>query len=115
MTWGAESYCGVPLLDSSGACVGHLAIMDDKPMLDGLRGLAILRIFAARARAEIERLHAEAAHQPTPSVRRWSGPSPPREPPLGPRAEPSPRRPRGEPRKLRPLRPSPGLFPTRSS
>src|SRR5215471_14960294 len=61
VTWGAESYCGVPLLDSSGTCVGHLAIIDDKPMFDGPRGLAILRIFAVRARAEIERLHAEAA------------------------------------------------------
>jgi len=59
--WGAESYCGVPLVDSSGTCVGHLAIMDDKPMLDGPRGMAILRIFAARARAEIARLRAEAA------------------------------------------------------
>jgi GAF domain-containing protein len=61
VTWGAESYCGVPLLDSAGTCVGHLAIMDDKPMQDGPRGLAILRIFAVRARAEIERLRAEAA------------------------------------------------------
>src|SRR5215813_8626705 len=61
VTWGAESYCGVPLLDSTGTCVGHLAIIDDKPMLDGPRGIAILRIIAARARAEIERLRAEAA------------------------------------------------------
>ncbi len=61
VTWGAESYCGAPLLDAEGTCVGHLAIMDDKPMPDGSRGLAILRIFAARARAEIERLRAEAA------------------------------------------------------
>jgi PAS domain S-box-containing protein len=61
VSWEAESYCGVPLLDSSGTCVGHLAIMDDKPMLDGSRGMTILRIFAARARAEIERLRAEAA------------------------------------------------------
>lgn len=58
-TWGAESYCGVPLLDSSGTCVGHLAIMDDKPMPDGPRGTAIMRIFAARALAEIERLRVE--------------------------------------------------------
>ena len=61
VSWGAESYCGVPLLDSAGTCVGHLAIMDDKPMLDGPRGMAILRIFAARARAEIERARTEAA------------------------------------------------------
>ncbi|HZW73443.1 MAG TPA: PAS domain S-box protein, partial [Caldimonas sp.] len=59
--WGAESYCGVPLLDRSGIVVGHLAIIDDKPMLDGPRGISILRIFAARARAEIERLAVEAA------------------------------------------------------
>jgi formate hydrogenlyase transcriptional activator len=39
--------------------VGHLAILDDKPMLDGPRGIAIMRIFAARAHAEIERLRAE--------------------------------------------------------
>lgn len=61
VAWGAESYCGVPLLDSSGTCVGHLAIMDDKPMFDGPRGLAIMRIFAARALAEVERLRAEEA------------------------------------------------------
>ena len=57
--WGAVSYCGVPLLDRSGVATGHLAIVDDKPMWDGPRGLSIMRIFAARARAEIERLHAE--------------------------------------------------------
>ena len=60
VTWEAESYCGVPLLDYSGVVVGHLAIIDCKPMLDGPRGMAILRIFAARARAEIERLRVEA-------------------------------------------------------
>jgi len=59
--WKAESYCGVPLLDSSGAVVGHLAIIDDAPMPDGPRGIAIMRIFAARARAEIEQMRVEAA------------------------------------------------------
>ena len=53
--WGAESYCGVPLLDSSGKVVGHLAVLDDKPMPDGTRSLSIMRIFAARTWAEIER------------------------------------------------------------
>jgi len=60
--WGAVSYCGVPLLDRSGIVTGHLAIVDDKPMWDGPRGLSIMRIFAARARAEIERLRAEQNH-----------------------------------------------------
>jgi PAS domain S-box-containing protein len=55
-TWQAESYCGVPLVDRRGAVLGHLAIFDTRPMRDP-RGLAILRIFAARACAEIEREH----------------------------------------------------------
>ena len=59
--WGVESYCGVPLLDSAGAVVGHLAILSERPMLDGPRGLATMRIFAARARAELERLRTEEA------------------------------------------------------
>jgi formate hydrogenlyase transcriptional activator len=59
--WGVESYCGVPLLDSSGTVVGHLAILSERPMWDGPRGLATMRIFAARARAELERLQTEAA------------------------------------------------------
>ena len=59
--WGVESYCGVPLLDSSGAVTGHLAILSEEPMKDGPRGLAVMRIFAARAQAEIERLRAESA------------------------------------------------------
>ncbi|MBI1852211.1 MAG: sigma 54-interacting transcriptional regulator, partial [Planctomycetes bacterium] len=59
--WNAESYCGVPLIDSKGVVVGHLAIIHDEPMPDGPRGIAIMRIFAARARAEIERKRAEDA------------------------------------------------------
>jgi formate hydrogenlyase transcriptional activator len=59
--WGAESYCGVPLLDCSGKVVGHLAILDDKAMPDGTRSLSILRIFAARAWAEIERNRVQSA------------------------------------------------------
>src|SRR2546426_1146295 len=57
--WRVHSYCGVPLVDPAGVVVGHLAICDDEPMWDGPRGLSIMRIFAARARAEISRLGAE--------------------------------------------------------
>jgi formate hydrogenlyase transcriptional activator len=53
-TWEAESYCGVPLIDSGGKVLGHLAIFDTKPMRDP-RGLPILRIFAMRVCAELER------------------------------------------------------------
>jgi formate hydrogenlyase transcriptional activator len=59
--WNAESYCGVPILDTTGACVGHLAIFDDKPMYDGTRGINIMRIFAARVQAEIQRERSELA------------------------------------------------------
>jgi formate hydrogenlyase transcriptional activator len=59
--WGVVSYAGVPLVDSSGQVVGHLAILDDRPMPDGARAHAIMRIFAARARAEIERTRTEEA------------------------------------------------------
>jgi PAS domain S-box-containing protein len=58
---GVESYCGVPIVDSSDRVVGHLAIMDSKPMLDHLRATSILGIFAMRAAAEFERLLFERA------------------------------------------------------
>ena len=58
--WRGESYCGVPLVDFSGKVVGHLAIVDDKPMPDGTRNLSIMRIFAARSRAEIERTRVQS-------------------------------------------------------
>ena len=56
---GAESYLGVPVLDPSGPLVGHLVILDDKPMPDTSRALPILRTFAARAGAELARLRAD--------------------------------------------------------
>src|SRR2546422_271214 len=59
--WRAESYCGVPMVDSSGAVIGHFAVVDDKPMEDSARAVAIMQIFAARAAAEIERLRFEKA------------------------------------------------------
>jgi formate hydrogenlyase transcriptional activator len=57
--WGAQSYSGVPVFDTQGRVFGHVAIIDDKPMPDGLRGIAVMRIFAARVRAEVERLRIE--------------------------------------------------------
>lgn len=55
---GAESYVGTPLFDSSGGPLGLVAVLDVKPLEDvGLAG-SMLRIFAARASAEIERQQA---------------------------------------------------------
>lgn len=56
---GAVSYMGVPLLDPGGNVLGHLAVLDSKPMPEESRVEAIFRIFAARASAELQRLRAE--------------------------------------------------------
>jgi signal transduction histidine kinase len=57
----AQSYAGIPLLTSTGELLGHLAVLDDKPMDSTERNRAILEIFAARAAAEMERLQMEKA------------------------------------------------------
>jgi PAS domain S-box-containing protein len=57
--WGIESYLGVPLCNPEGEVLGHLAVFDDRPMPEEPRKLLIFRIFAARAAAELTRLHLE--------------------------------------------------------
>lgn len=52
---GAESYCSVPLSDVSGNVIGHLVVMDNKPLGDKSSLLPILNILAARASLELER------------------------------------------------------------
>src|SRR5207237_5907285 len=47
-----ESYLGVPLLDTQGKVLGHLAVFDERAMPEEPRRLFIFRIFAARAAAE---------------------------------------------------------------
>jgi formate hydrogenlyase transcriptional activator len=58
---GAQSYCGMPVFDAQGRVFGHVAIIDDKPMPDAPCGVVVMRIFAARVHAEIERLRIEGA------------------------------------------------------
>ncbi|MFZ1643566.1 MAG: sigma 54-interacting transcriptional regulator [Candidatus Contendobacter sp.] len=59
---GIESYFGVPLVSESGnEMMGHLAVFHDQPLAKEFRGMALLRIFAARARVELERKRAEQA------------------------------------------------------
>ncbi|PWU03597.1 MAG: DNA-binding response regulator [Bacteroidetes bacterium] len=56
---GIESYVGVPIYSpSSKSIIGHIAAFDRVPMRDDQNQTDILRIFAARAGAEIERLDA---------------------------------------------------------
>lgn len=55
----AEGYLGIPLQNFSGEVIGHLAVMDEKPMSEIVWHLPLLKIFAARAGAELERQNAE--------------------------------------------------------
>src|SRR5262249_19109952 len=56
---GAESYLGVPMLDHSDRVIGHIAIIDNKPMERNERAVDLVKIFAARAAAELKRQRAE--------------------------------------------------------
>lgn len=51
---GNESYLGVPFYDSQGRVLGHIAVIDDKPLHCDRRDIAVLEIFAARSGAELE-------------------------------------------------------------
>ncbi|MGB0561491.1 MAG: PAS domain-containing protein [Spirulinaceae cyanobacterium] len=56
---GVESYAAIPLVDSNQKVLGHLAIMDAKPLADLQLPRLILQLFAARAGAELARLQNE--------------------------------------------------------
>jgi DNA-binding NtrC family response regulator len=57
---GAVSYMGVPLQDTNGHILGHMAVIDRRQIPEEPRVHAIFQIFAARAAAELQRLRAEA-------------------------------------------------------
>jgi PAS domain S-box-containing protein len=57
---GAVSYMGVPLQNTDGHILGHMAVIDRRPIPAEPRIHAIFQIFAARAAAELQRLRAEA-------------------------------------------------------
>lgn len=52
--WGAESYCGVPLLGDDGSAIGHLAVVKPEPMRHPAT-LRILESLAIRTGAELRR------------------------------------------------------------
>jgi PAS domain S-box-containing protein len=56
---GIQSYLGVPLISTDGRILGHLCAFDELPMADQPRTLAVFKIFAARATAELDRLNLE--------------------------------------------------------
>ena len=55
---GVESYYGFAMQDSNGEVVGHLCVLDRKPLEDIDRAKKLIRAFAARATAELERYRA---------------------------------------------------------
>ena len=55
----AVSYMGIPLFDTDGSVMGHLSVMDSKPMPKNPRMASLFEIFAARATAEHRRLRIE--------------------------------------------------------
>jgi PAS domain S-box-containing protein len=54
----AQSYLGVPMCDATRRIIGHLVIMDDKPMARDPLTLSVMETFASRAAVELERLRA---------------------------------------------------------
>ena len=58
---GLESYLAICLRAAGGTHLGHMAVMDARPMEAGDDDVAALRIFASRAAAELERRHQAAA------------------------------------------------------
>ncbi len=54
-TLNAESYVGIALRNTQGEIIGCLSIVDSKPITQPQLVLSMLRVFAARASAELER------------------------------------------------------------
>ncbi len=59
----AQSYAGIPLINTSGDVIGHIAVLDTHPMIDDETRKLVLKIFAARAGAELERKITDIALQ----------------------------------------------------
>jgi formate hydrogenlyase transcriptional activator len=55
----AQSYLGVPLWSSAHRVIGHMVLVDDKPMAEDPLWVSVLQTFAARAGVELEREQAE--------------------------------------------------------
>ena len=58
---GLDGYLGVPMYGAEGAIVGYVCVLSRAPLEAGDEELAVLRIFAARAAAELDRRRHEAA------------------------------------------------------
>jgi len=57
---GTVSYLGVPMFDDRHRLLGHVAVVDTRPMPDENRLVPLFQIFASRAAAELLRLRLES-------------------------------------------------------
>jgi formate hydrogenlyase transcriptional activator len=55
---GADGYVGVPMVNADGKVLGHVAVLDTKPLRPSDDDIAVLKIFAARGCVELERMRA---------------------------------------------------------
>jgi GAF domain-containing protein len=62
---GAQTYLAIPLKSVAGRVLGHLAVIDTEPKDWQERDFGVLRIFASRCAAELERQSAELEMQRT--------------------------------------------------
>lgn len=56
---GVQSYLAIPVASAGGEVLGHLAVMDRRPMALEQLDLSVFKVFGARAGAELERLRME--------------------------------------------------------
>lgn len=56
---GADSYVGVPMRNTAGRTIGHIAVLHTEPMDPSEGDIAVLKLFASRACAELERKQAD--------------------------------------------------------
>lgn len=59
VAFGADSYAGMPLWDSSGRPIGLIAVLDSRPFADEKNVTNLLQLMAARSASELERAHNE--------------------------------------------------------
>jgi formate hydrogenlyase transcriptional activator len=59
VTLGIEGYLGAPLVDASGRVRGELAVFDERPLTSAPLGPDLLRMLAARAMGELDRIDVE--------------------------------------------------------
>jgi predicted ATPase/signal transduction histidine kinase len=63
VTLDAKCYLGTPMLGPNGEVIGHIAILDDRPMIDASVATSVMKLSAGRAAAELQRLKAAEGQQ----------------------------------------------------